>query len=269
MSRRGNTEGTIHRRKDGRWAAALSLGYQGGRRRRKYLYGKIRGEVSRKLQEAQRTLSDGGILPGEKQTVQTLLETWLKDSAAQKVRSRTLQRYQEIVRLHLVPALGTTKLTKLNPVHVERMMNDALEHGASPRSVTHFRAVLRTALNAAMRWGWVNRNAAGLTDPPRVTVREVRALSVEDAQAVLTAVAGDRLETLYTLSLACGLRQGESLGLSWKDTDLQAGTVTVRRSLERVDGEWRLSEPKPRAAGAPYPCRYLLSGPCANTVRAS
>ena len=62
MSRRGSSEGTIHRRKDGRWTAALSLGYQGGRRRRRYFYGKTRAEVARKLHEAQRTLSDGGIL---------------------------------------------------------------------------------------------------------------------------------------------------------------------------------------------------------------
>ena len=252
MSRRGHHEGTIHRRSDGRWAAAVSLGYQGGRRRRKYLYGKTRAEVARKLREAQRTIDDGGILPGERQTVATLLETWLNDSAAQKVRPRTPVRYREIVR-HLSASLGSVKLTKLNPTHVERMMGEALAGGAAPRSVAHFRAVLRTALNVAMRWGWLTRNVAGLTDPPRVPVREVRALTVADAQAVLAAVAEDRLAALYTVSLACGLRQGEALALGWADLNLQAGTLAVRRSLERVDGEWRLSEPKTRSSRRTVP----------------
>ena len=136
MSRRGHHEGTIHKRNDGRWAAAVSLGYQGGRRRRKYLYGKTRAEVALKLQQAQRTMDDGGILPGERQTVETLLKTWLRDSAAPKVRPKTLVRYEEIVRLHLIPALGSIKLARLNPADVERMLNEALAQGVSPRSLT-------------------------------------------------------------------------------------------------------------------------------------
>lgn len=244
MSRRGNTEGTIHRRKDGRWAAALSLGYQGGKRRRRSFYGKTRAEVARKLQEAQRTIGDGGILPGEQQTVETLLETWLKDSAAQKVRPRTLQRYQEIARLHITPALGSIKLNKLGPAHVEAMLNEALAEGASARSLAQWRAVLRRALNVAMRWGWVNRNAAALAEPPRTGDYTVRALTSSDAQDLLSAVKGDRLEALFQVGLALGLRQGETLGLTWEDIDLDAGTLSVRRTLQRVRREWVFSEPK-------------------------
>ena len=242
--RRGHLEGSIYRRRDGRWTAVLSLGYQGGRRRRKHLYGGTRAGVAQKLQQAQRTLSDGGVLSAERQTVSTLLETWLRESAANKVRPRTLQRYQEIVRLHLIPALDSIKLTKLNPAHVERMLNEALAQGASPRSLTQWRAVLRRALNVAMRWGWVNRNAASLAEPPRAEDYVVRPLTTADAKALLAAVKGDRLEALFQVGLALGLRQGEALGLTWTDIDLDAGTLTVRRSLQRIRGEWVFSEPK-------------------------
>ena len=71
--RRGNLEGSIFRRSEGRWAAALSLGYEGGRRRRKHLYGRTRAEVAQKLQQAQRTLAGGGVLTPERQTVAMLL----------------------------------------------------------------------------------------------------------------------------------------------------------------------------------------------------
>jgi len=264
MSRRGHSEGTIHRRNDGRWAAALSLGHQGGRRRRRYFYGKTRAEVAKKLQEAQRTVSDGGPIPPERQTVATLLETWLENGAARRVRPRTIERYKEIVSLHLIPSLGDVRLSKLSPVDVEKMMSNALAKGAAPRSVSHFRAVLRTALNAGMRWGWINRNAAALCEPPRVGSVERRVLGVADAKAVLEAVRGDRLEALYTVSLACGLRQGEALALDWAAVDLDSGAIRVARSLERLDGQWHFSEPKTRSARRvvplPEPVTVALRG---------
>jgi len=261
--KRGNSEGSIYRRKDGRWAASVDLGQAGGRRRRRSFYGATRQEVARKLQAAQRALADGLPLPGQRQTVGDFLEVWLKDSVARKVRPRTLQRYQEIIRLHLVPRLGRIPLAKLTPAHVERMMNDALAQGASPRSACHHRAVLRTALNVAMRWGLLGRNVASLAGPPRVPEREIRALSKGDARALLEAVRGDRLEALFTVALALGLRQGEALGLRWPDVDLDAGTVTIQRSLQRVGGEWLFPEPKTTRSRRTVP----LPGPVTAALR--
>jgi integrase len=244
MSKRGNAEGSIYKRQDGRWAAAITLDYQGGRRRRKHLYGRTRTEVAAKLQRAQRTLADGGVLAAERQTVATLLEAWLEDSAASRVRPRTLERYKQIVRMHVVPALGHVRLSQLTPAHVERMRNEALARGVAPQSVAHHRAVLRTALNVAMRWGWIARNAAALADPPRIPEREVWALGPADARSLLQAVRGDRLEAVFTVGLACGLRQGETLGLRWSDVDLDGGTLAIQRSLQRIGREWRFLEPK-------------------------
>ncbi len=253
MSKRGSNEGSIYWRKDGRWVASLSLGYQGGRRRRKHFFGRTRQEAARKLQQAQRALADGGTLTAERQTVGSLLETWLRESAAKRVRPRTLERYEGIVRLHLIPALGHIRLNKLTPAHVDAMMNRALKSGGSARSVAQHRAVLRRALNVAMRWGWVTRNAASLSEPPRVQEQEIRALTPKDAKALLEAVQGDRLEALFTLALASGLRQGEALGLRWSDLDLEVGVLTVRRTLQRISGLWRLMEPKTARAHRTIP----------------
>ena len=70
------------------------------------------------------------------------------------------------------------------------------------------------------------------------------ALTTADAQALLSAVKGDRLEALFQVGLALGLRQGETLGLTWKAIGLDAGTLSVRQTLQRVRGEWVFSEPK-------------------------
>lgn len=263
MTRRARYEGSIYERADGRWAASITLGYEGGRRRRRSYYGRTQQEVRQKLQQAQRALADGAILTGERQTVGTLLETWLTESAARKVRPRTLQRYREIVGLHLIPALGRVRLAALNPAHVERMMNDALAGGVSPRSAAHHRAVLRTALNVAMRWGWVSRNVAMLADPPRIPEREVRPLTSADARALLDAVRGDRLEALFTVALACGLRQGEALGVRWSDVDLDSGRITVQRSLQRLGQEWSFVEPKTKRSRRTLP----LPAPVVSALR--
>jgi len=261
--RRGNAEGSVYRRRDGRWTASVDLGQAGGRRRRRAFYGRTRQEVARKLTAAQRQIADGLPLPGQRLTVADFLEVWLRHTIPSKVRARTLERYQQIVRLHLIPRLGRIRLAKLTAAHVEHMMNDALAQGASPRSACHHRAVLRTALNAAMRWDVLGRNVASRAVPPHVPEREVRALSRGDARALLEAVRGDRLEALFTVALALGLRQGEGLGLRWPDVDLDGATVTIQRSLQRIGGEWLFPEPKTTRSRRTVP----LPGPVTTALR--
>ena len=64
---------------------------------------------------------------------------------------------------------------------------------------------------------------------------EIRPLTSEQARKFLAAVSGDRLEALYAVALAIGLRKGEALGLRWDDIDLETATITVRHSLQRID----------------------------------
>jgi integrase len=125
------------------------------------------------------------------------------------------------------------------------MLNAKSASGAKPQTTRNIHAVLRRALTQGLRWGVVSRNVATLVDLPRVDRDEVRGLSPADARTVITAVAGDRIEPLVLLSLSTGLRQGEALGLRWQDVDLEAGTVRVRHSLQRMPGRGvELVEPK-------------------------
>jgi len=108
------------------------------------------------------------------------------------------------------------------------------------------RAVLRTALNLAVRWGNVHRNVAALTTPPRGQQREMRVLTAAQGQMFLAEVRDNRLGALYTVVLAMGLRQGEALAVRWADVDLDDGTLAVRRALQRIDGTLTFVEPKSR-----------------------
>lgn len=240
MGRRSNGEGSIYQRKDGRWVAAVVL--PEGRRRA--YYGRTRQEAHTKLLKAQRSLLEGLPLPLERVTTGQWLEAWLKQRAAPKVRPRTFGQYQEIVRLHIIPALGRIRLVQLRPQEVERMMAHGIAAGQSPRSVNHWRAVLRTALNAGMREGVVSRNVASLADPQPMPAYSVEPLTVPLARRLLVAFQGDRLEALFTVGLALGLRRSEALGLVWEHVDLEGGTLSVQRTLQRVNGGFRFMEPK-------------------------
>ncbi len=249
MAKRGQNEGTICKRDDGRWMAALNLGYKvspdGKRRRdRKYLYGTKRREVAEKLTAALREHQQGMPVATERQSVAQYMTRWLADVAKPSVRPSTYTSYASYVRLHIVPALGHHQLTKLAPQHVQAFLNEKLAAGLSPRTVQYLRAILRRAIGQALKWGLVARNVAALVDPPRSRRPGVRPLSPEQARAFLEAVKGDRLEALYSVAVALGLRQGEALGLRWEDLDLAAGTLRVRHSMQRVDGTLTFVDPK-------------------------
>jgi integrase len=164
------------------------------------------------------------------------------------LRPRTWDTYCSIVREHLVPGLGRVKVAELTPQMVNAYLRRTLESGLSPRTVAHHRAVLRTALHDAMRHGHIERNAAGLSDPPRVPAYEVRVMEPAEACAILNAVAGTNLEGPVAVSLWGGLRIGETLGLKWGDIDWDGRVLHIRRALMRRGGETSLVEPKSRSS---------------------
>jgi integrase len=238
--KRGNNEGSIYQRGDGRWCAAVTL--PDGKR--KYLYGKTRQEVSRALARALSDVQAGTPVPVGRQTVAQFLDLWLRDVVATRNRPRTYESYASLVRVHLVPGLGKHQLSQLSTQHVQTFLNDKAASGLSPRTVQYLRAVLRIALNQARKWKLVTHNVAADAEPPRQRRREVAALSRDEARRILTAFAGDAMEALVLVSLSLGLRQGEALGLRWQDIDLDAGRLRVRHQVQKHGGEWRFVEPK-------------------------
>jgi integrase len=243
-TRRGHHEGTIRQRPDGTWEARLSL----PNGRRKSLYAKTRREVQDRLRAARRDADNGLYLTARRQTVATFLTRWLEDTAKPTLRPKTHHSYAQLVRLHILPAIGTVQLDQLTPQHVQRMMREMTARGLSPRTVQYTRAVLRRALGYALKWGLVTRNVATLVDPPRSVRKPVQPLTRDQARAFLAYAKehDDRLWPFFTTAVLTGLRQGELLGLRWADLDLNSATLRVTHTLQRIDGAWRFVEPKTR-----------------------
>ena len=247
--RRGNHEGSVFQRQDGRWAASITP----PNGRRKTYYGKTRQEVVRLLQQAQKAILDGLPLTGERLTLGAFLETWLEDTARPSLRPRTFESYAMIVRQHLSPALGAVRLARLTPDMVQKYMKEKRESGLSARTVQYHHAILRRALVMAERWGLVGRNVARLVTPPTVQRDEVRPPTVDQARAFIAVLERERLRALYLIALSLGLRQGEILGLCWEDVDLEDGTLSVRHSLQRYGHAYHLDNPKTRKSRRTLP----------------
>ncbi len=127
---------------------------------------------------------------------------------------------------------------------VQDMLNRKLAAGKSPQTVKQIRMVLVLALTRALKWELVSRNVAALTDSPKVEHKPINPLTAEEAQRLLAAASDDRLACAWTLTLTLGLRRGECLGLTWQNIDLDARTLTVERSLQRVGSKLELAPPK-------------------------
>jgi integrase len=159
---------------------------------------------------------------------------WLEDVVRRKNRPSTYVSYEHLIRNHLVPCIGIVPLAKLTTQQVRTMLNEKLDSGLSSRTVQYIHAILRKALNVAVRDQIVVRNVAALVEPPRLIAKEVHPLTPAEARRFLAVAQTDRLEALFTVAVSLGLRQGETLALRWRDVDLEAGTLRIRYALQRV-----------------------------------
>ena len=241
--RRGNGEGTISRRKDGRWEARYYVQTVNGPER-KCLYGKTRAEARDKLAKALSDRIDGIVYDDENVTLGEYLDGWLKGSVYGSVQQSTYDRDTNLVNNHIKLVLGGLKLKKLNSAHVQGFYRDRLDAGLSASTVHKMHDILRRALAQAAKWHLVPRNVADTVKPPRPAPKEIHALSADETRRLLEAAVEDRLEALYVLAVHTGMRQGELLALRWQDVDMENAVVSVRRTLTRSGGRVVFGEPK-------------------------
>lgn len=147
MGRRGNGEGSVYKQRNGLWAASIS--FEGGKR--KYFYGKTRKEVQEKLAAALQQQKQRMLVATPQQTVGQFLTDWLKQTHKHSVRPRTYERYEEAIRLHLIPVLGKHQLQKLSAQHVQAFYARMTEEGLSPSTVVYYHSVLHNALGTAVK----------------------------------------------------------------------------------------------------------------------
>jgi len=191
---------------------------------KRYVSGKTKPEVRQKLRKLLEELDAGLAYDSEGLTVERYMDRWL-ESIHDKVRPGTFKPYEAITRLHIMPTLGSTKLEKLSALQLENFYRQKLNEGLSARRVRYIHVTVRKALKDAVRLQLLSRNVADAAIPPCPVKQEIEPLTQEQMRSLLGAARGDKLECLYVLAIPTGMRQGELLGLQWKDIDLDTGTL--------------------------------------------
>lgn len=247
--------GHIEKRGRNTWRIRIDLGTgaNGKRVRSDHRFRGTKKEAEAELARLVHELNTGAFVEPSKMYVRDYLERWLQDTKP-RVAARTHERYEQIVLLHLTPALGHHLLTRLHPLHIETYYREAQEHGRtrpdsrgsglSAQTVLHHHRVLREALQRAVRLNLLASNPADRVQPPRASRQEMHALDEVGTARLLAAADGTDLYAPVALAVTTGLRRGELLALRWADLDLDARTLTVCRSLEQTKDGLRFKEPK-------------------------
>jgi integrase len=169
----------------------------------------------------------------------------MEDVHKPKVRLSSYRRYGVLLNHHILPAIGHIQLQKLTAQQVQAFYARKLKEGLSVSMVRGMHALLHKALAQAVRWKILSVNVCDAVSVPAATRHEIETLSKEQAQRLLEAAKGHRLEALLTVALATGMRKGELLALRWEDVDFEDMSLQVKRTIVgQFNGEYRENEPK-------------------------
>ena len=262
MARGAQGNGTIRQRKDRRWEARVTVGRNPstGKQIQKSIYGKTQAEVSRKLRELCKEVDDGIYKEPVKYTVKDWAEIWLNEYTGD-LKPLTVKQYTTYINNRIVKNMGSVKLTRLDTPIIQRFYNQLTKEGLSPVTIKNIHSILHSMLETAVEVGYMRTNPSNVCRLPKPEKKQIKPLENADISKLLEALKGDKYESLYTVDLFTGLRQGELLGLTWDCIDFKKGTMYIYRQLQFNKGSYyftSLKNGKTRTiALAPYVLNIL------------
>ena len=240
--------GHITKRGKNTYSIKISLGKDpdtGKYRQRWVTVNGSKKDAEKRLSELLHQLDTGAYVPPGKTTVADYLTKWLSDYARASLTPRSYDRYESIIRVHLLPALGNIPLTQLRVSHIQAHYTAILNTGLSPRTVRYHHTVLHKALVTAIKWGLVSRNVADGVDVPKVRAGDMQVWNEAELNTFLEAAKDTQYHALFYTALFTGMRRSELLALRWQDIDFIYGQIYVNRSMHHLkDGSYIFTTPK-------------------------
>lgn len=179
------------------------------------------------------------------------LNEWLSTCVKPMVKSRTFEKYDEIVRLKIEPSLGNCDLSELSPSMLQRFTAELTEKYAS-NTVSGIIAVVRSSLTRAQKTGVIEQEFSNCIQRPKTREKKVESFTAAEQKKIENYIIKNRKTKLYgiVLCLYTGLRLGELLALEWADVDFLRGTITVTKNSRDVweDGEYKKVIDTPKTA---------------------
>jgi len=228
----------IPRGKD-RWMVRISLGCDQATGRRRYFNRTVTGShrsaqqflSAQILERAESRELVGGDLP-----LNQYLDRWLTLAAKPRVRAKTFRDYESMLARYIRPVLGTSSLGQLAPLYIQSAYQEMLERKLSPRTVRYTHSVLHSALEQAVKWRMLVRNAATGVALPRVERTAPRVLTVEETRRLVRAALETPYGAIIALAVTSGVRPSEALAARFSDISWLEQTITIERTLVKARG---------------------------------
>jgi integrase len=227
--KRGNNEGTIYKRKDGRWCAQVSLS---GRRITKYA--KTQRECHDWVREITNKIEHGLTFDATQLTLERFMYSWL-DGKDLSIRPNTAYNYRRYAEDDILPVIGKMRLQNIQPAHIRQLYLRMQAEGKGERTIQLVHATLHCALKQAVRERLLGYNPMDAVQRPKVETKEFTVFTEEQARSFLAATKDHPYEALFYLALTTGLRKGELLGLMWADVDWKKSTLRIERQLQQAN----------------------------------
>ena len=188
-------------------------------------------------------------------TVAQWLQTWYDLYAKQNIRESTQIQYSYFMNQLVIPQIGEVPLSQLTGLRLQILYQDLringrvhsqkrASSGLSPKTVRSVHMFLHAALEQAVRAGIIAKNPTMECKPPKLDRKEMKVIQPEQIGDYLQAAAERNVLPLFFLELTTGLRRGELLALLWSDLDPQNRSVSVTKSVSRLNGKLVVSQPK-------------------------
>lgn len=271
-----SSEGTIVRRVGEKGDVSYLLRYyvespENGQRRRvnTTVHVGTDKEAKRELRRLLTQADQGTHVDPKKMTVGEWADTWISVHANQSVSAKTLERYTELLNLHVKPHMGSHALQKLSTIHIDNLYaklrvegkrsrklsqesaTAAEPSGLSEQTILHVHRVLSRLLSVAVKKRLLARNPAEDATAPRPKARKgtgdskkIEALDRVQLRVLVTGLSGKDLFTLVAVAAGTGMRRGELLGLRWSDIDFEQGKIRIQQSVEQTRAGIQFKEPK-------------------------
>ena len=254
--------GSIRHRKDGRWEARFSVGFDPGtgKQIQKSVYGSTQAEVRKKLQTATAKVDSGLYIDPSRLSLREWVQTWL-DTYCQHLKPNTKNEYENRAKLYIFPRLGAVKLSKLQAPQIQRLYNSLLEQESplSPATIRLVHVVIDRAIKKAVDLRYIPDNPADKVTLPRLSHPEIKPMPDNEIRLYLAALEDDRYRDFLQFLLFTGARVSEALGLAWDCIDFDRGTIEIKRQYYRSGGAPVLAVPKNGKPRTITPAPYVIS----------
>jgi integrase len=252
---RGDGEGTIYKRKNGRWCGQVTVGTdpKTGKIIRKTFYGDKRRDVSRQMTELKQKLFEGSYKKQSEMKFGDWLLEWNK-GRKNTVAYSTYRVYGSIIRNHLKTEIGDIKLKELETRHLQQVLNDRFDSGLNTGTVRLIYAIANKALKQAVKERLIYSNPSkGVELPTKQEEEKLHIWNKKQVSRFLARAKKHKYYMIFFLAVNTGMRRGELLGLKWKDIDFNKKRLEVKRQAVKTDKGIILKKPKSKAGNRVIP----------------